>query len=410
MITIDWTEILSHINPVYRPHISNYERKYISYGSAGSGKSIFAAQKKIINHLSKVSHQGRNTLVVRKTANTNRTSTFPLFRKILKDFKVFDYCKINNTEMLIELPNGNQIRFLGLDDTEKIKSITFDNGDLTDIWIEEATEISYEDYQSLDLRMRGQSKHPKQIMMTMNPISETHWIKKHFIDEKKEPAFILKTTFEDNIFLDQEYINKLRALKDIDEYYYQVYALGNWGILGETIFSNYEIIDFDVSAYANKPVMYGVDYGYHDPCVMLDVRMHDNDLYICREIYKSEILNNEFIELAESLGFVKSVLSTHDCSEADRIEEFKRAGWNAQPAAKGPGSIKAGIDWLKRRKIYVHAGNCPETAKEIKQYHYKKDRGGNVLDEPVDFNNHAMDALRYAVEGWRKELPEWEFW
>jgi len=410
LITIDWSEILTHINEPYRPYISNYDRRFISYGGSGSGKSVFVAQKKIINHMIKPSHAGRNTLIVRKAAKSNRTSTFPLIKKILKEFKLYDFCKINVTEMLIELPNGNQIRFMGLDDAEKIKSITFDNGDLTDIWIEEATEITYDDYQSLDLRMRGQSKHPKQIVMTMNPISENHWIKKHFIDEKKEPATILKTTYKDNRFIDDEYKKKLESYKETDEYFYNVYALGNWGVLGETIFQNYIVHDFDVHGLNNKPTVYGVDYGFNDPSVFLDVRLHDEEIYICNEIYQTGLLNNELMNLAVQEGFDPAKLSTHDCAEADRIEEFKRAGWNAQAAQKGPGSIKAGIDWLKRHKIHIHEKNCPNTAREIAQYHYKKTRDGVVLDEPVDINNHAMDALRYAVEGWRKELPEWEFW
>ena len=409
MITLDWTDLPKLICPTYRPYFDKFPRRFINYGGSGAGKSVFAAQNLLVGATLNENRVGRNILVVRKVHRTNKSSTYAEIKSQMRTLGLLAGAKINDSVMNITLHNGNHILFLGLDDAEKIKSITFDNGGLTDIWVEEATDITYDDYVHLNLRLRGMTRHPYRMIMTMNPISSSHWIKRHFIDEKKEDAVILKTTYKDNIFIDPEYVNYLESLKEQDEYYYNVYALGEWGVLGDTIFNNYEIHDFDVSALEGVPTSYGVDYGYHNPSVMLDVRIYDEEIYICNEVYESRILNNEFIALCEEIGFKKSIRSIHDSASPDKIKEFQNAGWNAIPADKGAGSVKAGIDWLKRHKIHIHSVNCPNTATEFPMYHWRKNKDGQEIDEPVPINDHAMDALRYAVEEYRKERKKVEF-
>ncbi len=129
---------------------------------------------------------------------------------------------------------GNEVAFAGLDDVEKIKSITFENGELTHIWVEEATETQEADINQLKVRLRG-GKTKKQIVLSFNPINIQHWIKKHFIDSKL--ATVCFSTYKDNKFLTDDDRKALEELKNIDEYTYEVYCLGKWGILGKTVFS-----------------------------------------------------------------------------------------------------------------------------------------------------------------------------
>lgn len=128
---------------------------------------------------------------------------------------------------------GNEVAFAGLDDVEKIKSITFENGELTDIWIEEATECQESDINQLKVRLRG-GKSKKQMVLSFNPINIQHWIKKHFIDSKL--ATVCFSTYKDNKFLTDDDRKALEDLKYTDEYTYEVYALGHWGIVGKTVF------------------------------------------------------------------------------------------------------------------------------------------------------------------------------
>ena len=223
-------------NDVYLPYLDNEDRFLVLYGGGSSGKSHFIAQRYIYKILK---NKRMNSLVVRATGDTNRTSTFALFKQIISQWKLSKYFKIRESGMNIKcLLNGNEIIFKGLDDPEKIKSTTFENGELTDVWVEEASETLESDINQLNVRLRGGTT-KKQMILSFNPVDINHWIKKRFIDSKQ--ATVLHTTYKDNNFLSEEDKQALEAFKDIDEYFYQVYCLGQWGVLGKTIFDSKRI-------------------------------------------------------------------------------------------------------------------------------------------------------------------------
>lgn len=173
-------------------------------------------------------------LVVRQTGDTNRRSTFPLLKQVISHWNLSAYFKINESDMRIKcLLSGNEVVFSGLDDSEKIKSITFENGELTDIWVEEATETQEADINQLKVRLRG-GKSKKQMVLSFNPVNIQHWIKKHFIDSRLATACF--STYKDNKFLTEDDKKALEDLKLVDEYTYDVYCLGRWGIIGRTVF------------------------------------------------------------------------------------------------------------------------------------------------------------------------------
>lgn len=218
-------------NDVYLPYLDNDDRYLVFYGGGSSGKSYFIAQRWIY----KLIHPSRcNLLVVRQTGDTNRRSTFPLLKQVISNWNLSKHFKVNESDMRIKcLLTGNEVAFAGLDDVEKIKSITFENGELTHIWVEEATETQEADINQLKVRLRG-GKSKKQIVLSFNPINIQHWIKKHFIDSKL--ATVCFSTYKDNKFLTDDDRKALEDLKDIDIYTYEVYCLGKWGILGKTVF------------------------------------------------------------------------------------------------------------------------------------------------------------------------------
>lgn len=219
-------------NPVYLPLLDDEVHRYIVlYGGAGSGKSVFAAQRLIIRMMSK---KLCNILVVRKVGDTNRTSTFALLRQVISRWGLYDLFDITDLRIVCKI-TGNECIFKGLDDPEKIKSVTFAKGELTDIWIEEASEITEEDFNQLDIRLRGKGIHG-QITLSFNPVNVLHWLKKRFFDRKEPRAVTLKTTYKDNLHLDEDYKRTLEGYKTTDPYYYQVYCLGQWGVIGKTIF------------------------------------------------------------------------------------------------------------------------------------------------------------------------------
>lgn len=261
-------------NDVYLPYLDNEDRYLIFYGGGSSGKSYFIGQRFVYRLIHPVRH---NLLVVRQTGDTNRRSTFPLLKQVIKDWNLSQHFKINESDMRIRcLLTGNEVAFAGLDDVEKIKSITFENGELTDIWVEEATECQEADINQLKVRLRG-GKSNKQMVLSFNPINIQHWIKRHFVDSGL--ATVCFSTYKDNKFLTDADREALEQLKLTDEYTYEVYCLGKWGILGKTVFDA-RAIQARLDAIP-KPYKVGYfDYDY-DGLHITNVRwINDRDGYI----------------------------------------------------------------------------------------------------------------------------------
>lgn len=261
-------------NDVYLPYLDNTDRYLVFYGGGSSGKSFFIAQR----YIYKLIHPTRcNLLAVRQTGDTNRRSTFPLLKQVISRWGLSKHFKINESDMRIKCRlTGNEVAFAGLDDVEKIKSITFENGELTDIWIEEATECIEADVNQLKVRLRG-GKSKKQMVLSFNPINVQHWIKRHFIDSGL--ATVCFSTYRDNKFLTDDDRRALEDLKAVDEYTYNVYCLGKWGILGKTVFDARKIqARLDVIP---KPIKTGYfEYDY-DGLTLSNIRwVNDRDGYI----------------------------------------------------------------------------------------------------------------------------------
>lgn len=266
-------------NEVYLPYLENDDRYLIFYGGGSSGKSYFLGERIIYRILKPEKH---NFLLVRQVADTNRKSTFPLLKQVISNWGLSEHFRINESDMRIVCKlTGNEIAFAGLDDVEKIKSITFANGELTDIWVEEATECQEADINQLKVRLRG-GKSKKQMVLSFNPINIQHWIKGHFIDSGL--ATVCFSTYKDNKFLTDDDRKALEDLKYTDEYTYDVYCLGKWGIVGKTV--------FDARAIQGrlenipKPIKRGYfEYDY-DGLKITNIRwVHDKSGYI--EIYQA---------------------------------------------------------------------------------------------------------------------------
>lgn len=219
-------------NDKYIPYLNDKSRYLIFYGGGSSGKSYNIVER----YIYKCMNQKMNLLVLRQTGNTNRDSTFALFKQIINDWKLNQLFII--TDLRIRCINGNEIIFRGLDDSEKLKSVTFEHGELTDIWVEEATETQEVDINQLKVRLRGGTS-DKQMVLSFNPVNINHWIKRHFIDSGL--ATVCHSTYKDNKFLTDEDREALEGFKYTDPYYYQVYCLGEWGILGKTFFNKEKI-------------------------------------------------------------------------------------------------------------------------------------------------------------------------
>ena len=232
-----WYQTLSaESNPSFLPLFFDEHRYLVLCGGGGSGKSIFAGRK-VLERV--ICEKGHRWLVCRKVAKTLRDSCFAQLRGQIAERYPGSGAKVNVSDMRIRFPNGSEIIFAGLDDVEKLKSIY----DITGIWVEEASEITEADFNQLDIRLRTDFDQYLQMILTFNPISITHWLKKRFFDQIDERATTHRSTYRDNRFLTEEAVRTLEAFKDTDPYYYQVYCLGEWGVTGKTVFDGQAVAE-----------------------------------------------------------------------------------------------------------------------------------------------------------------------
>lgn len=368
--------------------------------------------------------KGRNLVCVRKSDITNRDSTYAELKGAV--FKMFGekydrYWDVRKSPMSLTFkPNGNQIIFRGMNDEnqrEKLKSITFERGKLTDVWIEEATEITQADFEIIDDRLRGELPDGQfyQIRMTFNPVNKNHWIKKNFFDRVDANTLTHHSTYLMNRFIDEAYKARMERRKEVDPEGYRIYGLGKWGEVGGLILHNWEVADISLDLDDYDDVALGQDFGFNHANAILVLGIKDDNIYIIDEVYEFEKETAEIIPIAEAKGIPKNREMWCDSAEPDRIKAFKKAGYRAKPVSKEKQNDKkyqaAQIDWLKgvvsknkviQRRIYVHP-QCVNTITELQQWKWKKDeKTGTYLDEPVPFQDDAMAALRYGCERWRK--------
>lgn len=385
--------------PVYLPHLNpDGHRILVFYGGAGSGKSFFVAQRLVYKAL----RSRRKILVLRKVNRTTKASTFQLLLDTLDQFGIRDKCSINRTDFTITLPNGSSFLCMGLDDPEKIKSIT----GLTDAWLEEATEFSLDDFSQVNLRIRDPKAENQEVILSMNPVSKANWTYLQFfadndeLTEFRKTVKIVHTNYLDNPFLPPEYVQALLLMKATNEVYYKIYALGEFGSLDKLVYNNWQKMDFDPTLIKGQ-LLCGLDFGYtNDPTMFMASILVEEErrIYVFKEWGGTGFLNDQIADQIKEMGFAKSLIMA-DSAEQKSIDEIKRKGIaRIKPCVKGQGSVLQGIQKLQQYEIIVHP-SCRNTIEELQNYSWKKDKQTNeYINEPIDAFNHSLDALRYSLQ------------
>jgi phage terminase large subunit len=294
-----------------------------------------------------------------------------------------------------------------LDDVEKLKSITPAKGVFTDVWIEEATETELSSLKQLEKRQRGGDEStPKRIVLTFNPVLRSHWIYKQYFENlawedtqreyRSDNLTILKTTYKDNRFLTLQDIERLE--NESDPYYHDVYTLGNWGVLGNVIFTNWRVED--LSGIRNQFVnrRCGIDFGFAGDPAAAPLTHYDKahkTIYWFDELYETGLTNDVLADRLKTMD--GNAYWKADSAEPKSIAELQKYGVYVQPAAKGKDSVVHGIQWLQQQTIILDK-KCINARNEFAGYKWKEDAGGQALPIPVDKNNHFIDQLRYAYE------------
>jgi phage terminase large subunit len=372
----------------------------ILWGGGRSGKSVFLAQRDVLD----VINEERNFLLVRNTGNTLRDSCFNEIVKAINQFYYAPYFKIVESPQLeiTYKPRGNKFFFRGLDDTEKIKSITVPVGTITDLRIEEATEITENDLEMLELKLGGICTVPKRRVMSFNPIFKNHWIAKRYFNQQlikykfiRDQMLILHSVHWNNQFLTEQDHKSIEARTG---YFHDVYTEGKWGVLGGVIFTNVEIRDLTDIRNTFDVYRHGLDFGFSaDPSAYLrcGYKRAQKEIYILDEEYGHGWTNPVIAEKIKA--HVGEAVVRCDSAEPKSIAEICEHGINAEPVSKGKDSVLHGIQWLQQHKLIIDA-HCQNTINEIATFQWEKNKDGKDLPKPIGYNDHTIAALRYAFE------------
>lgn len=360
-------------------------RNVVNQGGARSSKTYSLCQLFIERFFSKTNWTGS---IVRKTFPALKGSVMRDFFEILREAGVYKEDWHNKTDSIYyNKQRNNLIEFFGMDQPQKVRGRK-----RIDCWANEANELTAEDFKQLNLRTEGQ------MFFDFNPSDLYHWIYDDIIP--RADSTVIKSTYQDNPFLPDEIVREIEYLKESDPNAWLIYGKGEIGQPEHLIYTNWQVTEVWPTRFDH--VIHGIDFGFTNPNVLLEIGETDGNYWIRELIYETRLTNAEFIDRAKEL-INKSATIYADSAEPDKIREWNDAGFHVKPADK---DVKNGIDFCKRGKTFLHAGSV-NLIKEHKAYAWQRDRDDKVIDgKPVKFNDHAMDAKRYGIyTHFRKHRP-----
>lgn len=403
------------INDKYLPLLDIQKRFLVIYGSAMSGKSVFCAQKVIIRLTTEKTHR---FLALRKVAATVKKSIFQELKDVIYDNGLSDEFSINKSDYTFtHTPSGNQIYCMGLDEPEKIKSIK----GITGMWLEEATDFKPEDLNQLDIRIRGEKKNYIQILLSFNPVDEKNWLKERFFDTIDPDAFTIKTTYKDNYFLTDDDRRKLESYKTINELFYQVYCLGDWGVVDT---SNKFLFNFKKDKHVSecgynpdKTLKISFDFNLEpfaaiiyqnttrNGLVFFDkVRLNNSDIYQVCDVIKANYPDSFYWVTGDRTGYNRTGAVRGKTSYWHIIK--KELGLSAPQIhlrSKNLDLIQSRVlcnSALKFKSITVD----PSLTELIEDSQYAQvDQKGELIKDRIKNKNDFLDTFRYALDA---EFPQ----
>ena len=400
-------QVIVHLPSIVGKHYGEFWRfkgRYKAVKGSRASKKSSTQSLKVITEI--IENPNINWLVVRKVERTLRDSCYAQLKWAIHRLKVDNFFKCSTSPLEITYkPTGQKILFRGLDDPLKVTSITVEVGSLCRLWIEEAYEITSEEaFDRLDESIRGQL--PKgmyhQVVLTFNPWSDRHWLKKRFFDEPSKNVLTMTTNYMCNEFLSEADLVLFEEMKK-NPRRYRTAGLGEWGIVEGLVYENWEERVFDVHEISIRPSVrsaFGMDFGYvNDPstlfCGLVDTVARE--IYVFDEMYEKGMSNEDILSKVSEMGYSKERIKA-DSAEPKSIAYLRKAGLTRIRAAKkGPDSIRAGISIIQDYKIIIHP-RCVNFITEISNYTWDKDKFDNAINKPIDDFNHLMDAMRYAME------------
>ena len=364
-------------NIVYEHLLDNTKKILVEQGGTRSGKTYNILLWIIFEFCTK--QNNKVITICRKAFPSLRATVLRDFMTILQTHNLYSEKFHNKSNSEYYLFN-NLIEFISLDQPQKIRGRKRDV-----LFINEANELYFEDWQQLVFRTQDQ------IILDFNPSDEYHWIYDKVLP--REDCAFFKTTYLDNPFVEDSIKAEIERLKDTDEQYWQIYGLGERAASRSTIFKYSEVTNIPEDA---NLIAYGMDFGYtNDPTTLVSVFIREHNMYIKEHLYKTQMTTTDIHKFLLDEKLERNPIYA-DSAEPRLIAELRRMGHNIHPSLKGRDSVNAGIDLLKRYKIHI-LSTSTNAIMEFRNYKWKEDKTGVLINTPEDKNDHIIDPIRYAT-------------
>ena len=368
--------------------LSMKKRLKIIQGGSSAGKTIAILLIFIAKAQSK---GGYLSSVVSETLPHLKRGAIRDFLNIMESHHYYNEKNWNKTDYIYTFETGSKIEFFSADSSDKVRGPRR-NGDL---FMNECNNIPFETYTQLAIRTEGD------IYLDYNPVSE-FWVNTDIIPKLEHDFIIL--TYKDNEGLPDAIIKEIESRKD-NKNFWDVYGLGILGSIDGKIYKDWKIID--EIPHEAKLERYGGDFGYsNDPTTIVAIYRF-GDAFILDEITYQKGLSNK--QIADILNNIEQSLSIFDSAEPKSIDEIRSYGVSILPAQKGPGSINQGIAKVQAQRIFVTSRSV-NIIREYRNYLWRTDNNGKILNIPEAGFDHTMDAIRYGLEsmGLADEMNEFE--
>ncbi|CUU67921.1 phage terminase%2C large subunit%2C PBSX family [Campylobacter hyointestinalis subsp. hyointestinalis] len=391
------------LNKKLKSFITENIRYKVVYGGRGSGKSWNIARMLLLKVASSV--EPLRILCTREIQDSIKDSVYKLLKDQIELMELPNFITQND---IIKHVNGSEFLFKGLyTNLSKIKS--FEGVDIC--WIEEAESISAMSWLILDPTIR---KPNSEIWISFNPSSENDIIYQTFILNKPDNAVVIKLNYQDNKYFPEvlrEQKDRMRA--NDPDLYMHIWEGELRKNTNELVFNNKWLIDdFDIPG--NTHFYFGADWGFaNDPNTVIKCFVDSHSvygsrcLYICDELcdrpYDDERETStdisELPKLWDNIKDIKKFSVICDSARPETISYMRRAGFRAEPAKKGKGSIEDGIEFIRGFDKIIVSPKCKNSIFEFGNYKFKTDKNsGQITNQIIDKYNHCIDALRYALE------------
>lgn len=390
--------------PFKKLHQAVKHHDYTHYwlkGGRGSTKSSFVSLEFILQMMK---HPEINGVAFRKVGNTTRNSVFEQLIWAIQHLGVATYWKSTLSPLeLTYIPTGQKILFRGLDEENKGKSIKCARGYFGLVWFEELAEFNGPSEISTTLQslLRGGPEY--WVFYSYNPPkSRDSWVNQESLLEVPD-RIVHASSYLDipREWLGEQFFLEAEKLRQKNETLYKHVYLGEVTGTGGAVFENVEDLDMRERIHQFDRRYFGLDFGFAvDPLAF--VAMHydakHEDLYIFDEIYQQKLTNRNAADMISKKYPTARILG--DSAEPKSIYEMREYGVNVNGARKGPDSVRFGINWLQSRAhIYIDRRRCPNTFREFSSYEYDRNKDGQFINAFPDKNNHAIDAVRYGMQG-----------